>query len=146
MQTAFLQIPVEYDPEAADAEGIASAADVLLETALSTPGVLDDYGNPRFGSFLIAAESPNCKDLAKRVGRLVWQRTKGLLSKLCGKCVGPIRRRFRKNVTRTTKYLLFDFDAAELATTTVYDTYEDAKEDAAELDNVIVIPLIFEEV
>jgi hypothetical protein len=56
-----------------------------------------------------------------------------------------LRRRFRKEVTTTAKYLLFDFDAGELATTTVYDTYDDAKDDAAEFDNVIVIPLIFEE-
>jgi len=145
MQTAFLSIPVEYDPEATDAEGTANAADILLETAMSTPGILDEYGNPRFGSFLIAAEFPNCKDLAMRLGRLAWQRTTGVFGKVCGKCTSSLRRRFRTDVTRTAKYLLYDFDAVELATTTAYDTFDDAKEDAAEFDNVIVIPLIFEE-
>jgi len=145
MQNAFLQIPVEYDPQAADAEGIANAADILLETALSTPGVLDDYGNPRFGTFCIAAEPANCRAIVMRLGRRAWERAKGMSSKLCSKVIGSIRRRFRTDITRTAKYLLFDFDAGEMATTFVYDTYDDAKEDAAELDNVIVIPLIFEE-
>lgn len=144
MVTAFLRIPVEYDPALADAEGIASAADTLLETALSMPGLLDNFGNPRFGSFLIAAESPNGKDPAKRFGRLAWQRTRDLFSKLGGKYIGSLRRRFRKDVTRTAKYLLFDLEAVELATTTVYDTFEKAKQDSAELDTVIAIPLIFE--
>lgn len=62
-----------------------------------------------------------------------------------GECTGPPRRPSDNDVARTTKYLLYDFDAVELATTTVYDTYEEAKDDATEFDNVIVMPLIFEE-
>jgi hypothetical protein len=37
-----------------DPEGIACAADKLLETILSTPGIMDEYGNPHFGEFLVA--------------------------------------------------------------------------------------------
>lgn len=144
MQTAFLQISIEYDPALTDAEAIAGTADTLLETALSIPGVLDEYGNPRFGRFLITSESATCKDLVKRLGGLAWQRTKSLFRKLEGKCIGSLRRRLRKDVTRTAKYLLLDLEAVELATTTVYDTFEKAKQDAAELDMVIAIPLIFE--
>jgi len=144
MQTALLQIPVEYDPAVTDADGIANASDILLETALSRPGVLDEYGNPRFGSLLIAVESPNCKDLVKLLGRLVWQRTKSLFGKLGSKCIAPIRQRFRKEITRTAKYLLYDVESVELATTTVYDSFEKAKQDAADFDTVIAIPLIFE--
>lgn len=145
MQTAVLYIPVEFDPALTDAEGIANAADTLLATALSTPGVLDDYGNPTFGNCVIPTEAAVCRGIAKRLGRRVWQRAKGLSCRLYRKCIGSIRRRFRKDVTRTAKYLLYDFDASEMATTTVYDSFDEAKEDAGEFDNVIVIPLIFEE-
>jgi len=145
MQTAFLSIPVEFDPAQADAEGIANAADTLLATALSTPGVLDDYGNPRFGSFVISTQSAICKGIAMRFGQRVRKLARGLFSSsFCGKCMGLFRRRSRRDVTTTAKYLLYDFDAGEMATTTVYDTQDEAKEDAAEFDNVIVIPLIFE--
>ena len=33
---------------------IASAADRLMETALSTPGIMEEYGDPRFGEFFVA--------------------------------------------------------------------------------------------
>ena len=53
-----LSIEVEFDPQQTDAESLASAADTLLQTALSTPGVLDEYGNPQFGAlFIDEAES-----------------------------------------------------------------------------------------
>jgi hypothetical protein len=48
-----LSIEVEFDGDQIDVESLASAADTLLQTALSTPGVLDDYGNPQFGEFFI---------------------------------------------------------------------------------------------
>jgi len=47
-----LQIDVRFDPEITDLESLATAADNLLSTALSTPGILDEYGNPEFGEFL----------------------------------------------------------------------------------------------
>lgn len=48
-----LSIEVEFDSEQTDAESLASAVDTLLNTALSTPGVLDEFGNPQFGEFFI---------------------------------------------------------------------------------------------
>lgn len=39
------------------------------------------------------------------------------------------------------RYVLYDFDADELATTTVYSSYEEAAADANELDNVMVVAL-----
>ena len=48
MAKAILMLQVEFDPEKTDAESIAVAADRLLETALSTPGILEEYGNPTF--------------------------------------------------------------------------------------------------
>jgi hypothetical protein len=96
-----LTLEVEFDAEATDPEGLAVALDRLLETALSTPGILDDYGNPKFGEFL-AAETP-----------------------------GEALRRF----------ILYDHDADDLATTQVFATYAEAADAADLLDNVIVIPL-----
>jgi len=55
MKTCFLTIEVQYDETATDPEAIASAADTLLETALSTPGILDEYGNPTFDEFYVAS-------------------------------------------------------------------------------------------
>lgn len=51
---ATLMIEVEFDNDKTDIESLASAADTLLQTALSTPGVLADYGNARFGEFDVA--------------------------------------------------------------------------------------------
>jgi len=48
-----LTIEIDYDPAVTDPESLASAADRLLETALSTPNILDEYGNPRFGEFFV---------------------------------------------------------------------------------------------
>lgn len=57
-QVATLQLTVTYDDDATDPEALASAADRLLETALSAPGILDDYGlgdaAPVFGEFEVA--------------------------------------------------------------------------------------------
>ena len=43
------------------------------------------------------------------------------------------------------RYILYDHDMGNLATTTVYDDYEEAVEDANRLDNVIILPLEFEQ-
>ena len=53
-ETTFL-IDVRYDPDVTHPDGLATALDRLLETALSTPGILDDHGNPRVGEFLAIA-------------------------------------------------------------------------------------------
>lgn len=52
-----LTVDIEYDPAIADPEGLACAMDRLLETVLSTPGIMDDYGNPTMGEFFVAAET-----------------------------------------------------------------------------------------
>jgi hypothetical protein len=44
-----LCLEVEFDPAITDAESVSSALDALLENALSTPGILDEQGNPTFG-------------------------------------------------------------------------------------------------
>jgi hypothetical protein len=47
-----LHLEVEYDPAVTDADSLAEAMDRLMETILSTPGILDEYGRPKVGEFL----------------------------------------------------------------------------------------------
>ena len=53
MRYAILKVVVEYDETKTDAESVATALDRLMETAMSTPGILEEYGNPDVGEFLI---------------------------------------------------------------------------------------------
>lgn len=50
-QKAKFEIELEYDDKKTDPESLASALDTLMETALSTPGIFEDYGNPQVGEF-----------------------------------------------------------------------------------------------
>jgi len=53
MANTTLTVGIEYDPDVTDPEGLAVAMDRLLELALSTPGILDDYSNPHIGEFFV---------------------------------------------------------------------------------------------
>ena len=53
MKTRLI-VDIDYNPDLTDPEGLAVAADRLMETACSTPGILDDYGDPIFGEFFVA--------------------------------------------------------------------------------------------
>ena len=48
MANTTLTVDIEYDPEVTHPDGLASAMDRLLETVLSTPGIMDEYGDPQF--------------------------------------------------------------------------------------------------
>ena len=50
---ATLEIEVRFDSTQTDAESIASALDQLLETAMSTPGILEDYGSVIADAFYV---------------------------------------------------------------------------------------------
>ena len=39
------------------------------------------------------------------------------------------------------RYVIYDFDSDNLATTAVYQSYEEATEDASELDDVLILRL-----
>ena len=49
-----LTCDIEYNPELTDPEGLASAMDRLMETVLSTPGIMAEYGDPKIGEFFVA--------------------------------------------------------------------------------------------
>ena len=48
-----LTVEINYNPKKTDPEGLACAMDRLMETALSTPEILDEYGNPKVGEFFV---------------------------------------------------------------------------------------------
>lgn len=65
-KTARLILEVEYDDRVTDDESLCSAFDTLLETAMSTPGILDEYGNPKVHGFTCPPIPKSlCKDDAR---------------------------------------------------------------------------------
>lgn len=48
-----LRFSVHYDGSKTDAESLASAFDTIMLTALSTPGLLDEYGGVEVGEFFV---------------------------------------------------------------------------------------------
>lgn len=57
-ETAQLYVEVEFDPVMTDAESLATAMDRLMETALSTPDIMSDYGSPAVKEFYAVAKKP----------------------------------------------------------------------------------------
>ncbi|NLX98375.1 MAG: hypothetical protein GXY83_19630 [Rhodopirellula sp.] len=93
-KTTFL-IDVRYDPDVTHPDGLAAALDRLLETALSTPGILDDHGNPRVGecipiSRLIRRNQhpEQCKLYALHLDGAALRKQRNLLSELQRRVIG----------------------------------------------------------
>lgn len=61
-QTATFLIKVDYDDRSTDPDALGEALDRLMETVLSTPGILDDYGQVEVGKF----EIPSNNDAVNR--------------------------------------------------------------------------------
>lgn len=55
---ARLMLEVEYDPTLTDPDALADACDRLWGAALSSPNTWSEYGQPVFGNFSVAEESP----------------------------------------------------------------------------------------
>lgn len=53
LKTTRLCLDVDYDPRQTDPESLCSALDLLLETAMSTPYILEEYGPVQVGHFCI---------------------------------------------------------------------------------------------
>ena len=107
-----LTVEIEYDPTMTDPDSLACAMDRLLETALSTPDILADYGNPRVGEFFVAKETtragtedrpePFRRCLAGRVWfGLRYQRYAGRLG--CGR-LQSLRQRHRRASRRARRH------------------------------------------
>jgi hypothetical protein len=55
-KTAKLCLEISFDAAVTDAEQIADALGTLMTNALSTPGILDEQGNPHIGTFEVLYE------------------------------------------------------------------------------------------
>lgn len=53
--TVYLRTEVTYNPQVTDPEALSNMLDCLLETALSTPGITEEYGDPEIGGFLVSS-------------------------------------------------------------------------------------------
>jgi hypothetical protein len=113
-----LTLEIEYDPELTDPDGLASALDQLMETALSTPGIVAEYGDPTVGEFLIVDEN------SAKPGPTV----------VAGIHDSGARRR----------WVLYDLDSDCLLTTRTYDTYQDAADDASQVNDVLILQVVIQ--
>jgi hypothetical protein len=105
-----LTVTVDYDSNVTDPESLASAMDRLLETILSTPGILDEYGNPRVGEFFVL-----------RRGR---------------------KQRAKASLNAVRRWAIYDLDTGQLLSTQLFGNYREALEEAAQVDDAIVVPLV----
>lgn len=60
-KTGFLKLPVTFDDQKTDLESLSSALDRLMETALSTPGILDEYGVIEVGPLVVSRKTSKRK-------------------------------------------------------------------------------------
>jgi hypothetical protein len=59
MKTAIVSFEVEYDEDRTDSDAVTCALQVVLETALSTPDLLGEYGDVLVGDFTVRDEDPD---------------------------------------------------------------------------------------
>jgi hypothetical protein len=191
-----LTVEIEYDPNVTDQEGLACAMDRLLETALSTPDILSEYGSPSIGEFCIAKETPTPKivlnisggvlqdvfssDPAATVVLADWDcdgcdpSDDGIveiadghdgtqlaavaeypvlpLTDLAGteteaalKAAG-IELTPSADRTVVRRWVIYDHDSDALLTTRTYGSYDETRDDADRANDVLVLPLVYEEI
>jgi hypothetical protein len=109
-----LTVDIEYDPELADPEGLASAMDRLLEMALSTPGIMDEYANPKVGEFFVAS--------------------------MAGGQPLP------DDDSEIRRWVLYSLGTDALLTAHLYASYEEAAADASQANDVLVLPLVSQDI
>jgi hypothetical protein len=70
MKKTRLYIDVNYDPRKTDPESLSNGLDILMDTAMSTPGILSDYGNPRPLAFYVLNHDAPTGDNFEFTGKL----------------------------------------------------------------------------
>ena len=198
-----LTVDIEYDPRKTDPEGLASAMDRLMETVLSTPGIMEEYGDPTVREFFVAREAAK-ETTAPPAPKIVLNISGGVLQDvfssdpaisvmLCDwdtegcspsdngiveitdrrggtqlanvaeypvlpleqladteteaalKAAGlDVTQAADRTVTR--RWVLYNGDTSTLLTTRTYDSYDEAAEDANQVNDILVLPLEFEEI
>ena len=199
MLKTTLTVEIEYDQNLTDPEGLACAIDRLLETALSTPDIMSEYGNPKVGEFFIANETPTLpkpkivlnisggvlqdvfgSDPATEVILVDWdcegcspsdtgivEIPDGLggtrLAVVADYPVRPLTDLMGRDVDTAIaaaglnwsteadpatevvrRWVIYDPDTNALLTTNVYGSYDQAVEDASQVNDVLILPLTYQ--
>lgn len=117
-------------------------------------GTPDEYGNPKIGEFW-GASAGSARDTAKQIVQELLDSPELNLDELEPTTREAIRRdreflaaeihhhdsEEHLDEPTTPRYVLYDFDAGDLATTALYTDYRDAAEDADQFNNVLVLTL-----
>lgn len=83
MSRTTLTVDIQYDERRTDPDALACAMDRLMETALSTPGILDECANPTVHEFRVAAvAASDLERYALRIDGDLLRRQRQLLLKL----------------------------------------------------------------
>ena len=118
MAKTTLTLDVTYDDQVTDTEALASAADRLMETVLSTPGIMEEYANPRFGEFFVARSATNPPPARPNVVVEVSGTEKAL------EAAGmDVLAAHDDSVQELHRWVLYDLDSASLPSTRVYTDY-----------------------
>lgn len=190
-----LTVDVEYDDQVTDPEALASAADRLMETVLSTPGIMEEYGDPRFGEFFVAKADgsrpkPGPNVVVEIAGGVLqdafsseqtvqlvlvdWD-TEGCapdddngivtiagkdgrsrlvlvtefptvpidqMDKDTGQALRAAGIECQQAQQERRRWVLYDLDTDELLGTRVYNEHAEAVEDAAQANDILVVPLV----
>ena len=118
MAKTTLICDIEYDPSLTDPDGLASAMDRLMETARSTPGIMAEYGDPTVGEFLIVDEN---------------------IAELGSTIVADIH-----DSGARRRWVIYDLDADCLLNTRTYDSYQDAADDASQVNDVLILQVVIQ--
>lgn len=51
-KSVLMRVTVWFDDDFTDADSLSDVLDTLLETSMSTPGILDDYGPVEISMFM----------------------------------------------------------------------------------------------
>jgi len=191
-----LTVDIDYDPRVTDPEGLASAADRLMETVLSTPGIMDEYGTPRFGEFFVAqtagdyspqqvlviaeisggtlqevyASSPSVRTVLvdwdndgclpgqdmgivevtgdssrsqlAYVGEVPTLPVDDIQGTSAGKALQAAGIDYQQAQQERHRWVLYDLGSNEMLTTRVYTDHDEAVEDAAQANGILVLPLV----
>ncbi len=152
MAKTTLICEVEYNPNLTDPEGLASAADRLMETALSTPGIMEEYGDPRFGEFFVAPADKTRPSIDEAVEAFIHDNSsdtpRGLRDAFeagwKAALTGPAGIECQQSQQERRRWVLYDLDGDALLGTRVYTDHDEAVEDAAQANDVLVLPLVIQ--
>ena len=82
-----LTIDVNYNENKTDPESLATALDNLMETALGTHGILEEYGDPNIGEFFVKNDNKlptlNVTELQRLAIKEALQKHGGRVSRAC---------------------------------------------------------------